>query len=123
MGPDDRQSAHRKLDDLGRKLQDFEKRAEASGTLPKETKGAQPSSALGAAMKLSTEFVAAAAVGGVMGWFLDAWLGTRPWFFLVLMLLGIAAGFLNVFRTAQRMQAKDEAFNRSAPSLRDEPED
>ncbi len=31
---------------------------------------------------------------------LDRWLGTSPWLMLVGLLLGIAAGFLNLFRAA-----------------------
>jgi ATP synthase protein I len=122
-GPDDRASGDRKLDELGRRLEAFERRAEATGTLPKKIKGPAPSSALGAAMKLSTEFVAAAVVGGAMGWLIDWGLGTRPWFFIAMMLLGIGAGFLNVFRAARVMQARDAEFNRHAASVRDEPED
>ena len=39
-----------------------------------------------------------AAVGGAIGWGLDLWLETRPWLMLVLLLLGGAAGILNVYR-------------------------
>ena len=32
------------------------------------------------------------------GYALDGWLGTSPWFTLVGLLFGIAAGFVNLFR-------------------------
>jgi ATP synthase protein I len=32
------------------------------------------------------------------GYALDGWLGTRPWLMLVGLVLGIAAGFVNLFR-------------------------
>ncbi|MBI2467428.1 MAG: AtpZ/AtpI family protein [Candidatus Rokubacteria bacterium] len=32
------------------------------------------------------------------GYYLDRWLGTSPWLTLVGLLLGIAAGFVNLFR-------------------------
>jgi ATP synthase protein I len=32
------------------------------------------------------------------GYYLDGWLGTKPWLTLVGLLLGIAAGFVNLFR-------------------------
>jgi ATP synthase protein I len=54
---------------------------------------------LGQAFRLMTEMVAALFVGGVIGWALDRWLGTRPWLLLVFLTLGIAAGFLNAYRT------------------------
>ena len=37
-------------------------------------------------------------LGPYWGLALDRWLGTSPWLMLVGLLLGIAAGFLNLFR-------------------------
>jgi ATP synthase protein I len=39
-------------------------------------------------------------VGGALGYALDYWLGIRPWGFIVFVLLGFAAGILNVMRAA-----------------------
>ena len=36
-------------------------------------------------------------VGVAIGWGLDKWLGTSPWFKLIFLLIGIGAGFLNVY--------------------------
>ncbi len=59
---------------------------------------------LGSAMNLGfrvlAEFVSAAVVGALVGWQLDKWFGTSPLFLLVLLLLGTAAGFWNVYRIA-----------------------
>lgn len=112
-GPDDK----RKLDDLGRRLNDLEKRAEATGTIPRKSTAEQPNTALGSALKLSTEFLAALVVGGGMGWFLDDWLETRPALLLTGLAFGIAAGFFGVFRAARRMQAEDAEKAKTAPSL------
>ena len=68
--PDGPSADKRKLNDLGRRLDDLERRAETTGTIPPKAK-AEPNSALGSAFKLSTEFVAALVVGGGMGWLLD----------------------------------------------------
>ena len=62
---------------------------------------------LGSAFKLGTELVAAVAVGTIIGFILDNWFGTKPWLIIIFFFLGAAAGMLNVFRTAQRMQKKD----------------
>ncbi|MGZ5903294.1 MAG: AtpZ/AtpI family protein, partial [Reyranella sp.] len=35
--------------------------------------------------------------GGVIGWFLDSWLGTRPWIMLGLLFLAFAAACYQVF--------------------------
>jgi ATP synthase protein I len=51
--------------------------------------------------RLSTvglSLVAATAIGLLIGYGLDKWLGTGPWLTMMFVLLGIAAGFLNLFR-------------------------
>ncbi len=120
--PDKRSAENERLDDLGRRLETLERRAEATGTLRKKS-DSEPNTALGAAFKLSTEFVVAVAVGGVMGWLLDGWLNTRPLFLLVLMTFGVAAGFIGVFRAAREMQAKDAEKAKHAPALTEPDED
>lgn len=52
------------------------------------------------AVKLGSEFVSAIVVGGLIGYLLDLWLGTTPWLMVVFLLLGFAAGVLNVLRSA-----------------------
>ncbi len=44
--------------------------------------------------------VSAVIVGFIIGWLLDNWLGTNPWLKIVFILLGAAAGMLNVYRLA-----------------------
>ena len=43
----------------------------------------QKTSSFGAAFKLSTELVAAVAVGTIIGFILDDWFGTKPWLILM----------------------------------------
>ena len=61
---------------------------------------------MGQALKLATEMIAGVAVGGFIGWALDRWLGTTPILLVVFLILGAAAGILNVIRSAQRRQAE-----------------
>ena len=49
---------------------------------------------------MSTELVAGVVVGALIGWLLDRWLGISPWGLIVFLLLGFAAGVLNVMRAA-----------------------
>jgi ATP synthase protein I len=51
--------------------------------------------------RLSTELVSAVLFGAGVGWLLDRWLGISPWGLIVFLLLGFAAGVLNVVRAAQ----------------------
>lgn len=57
-----------------------------------------PKGPLGVAFRIGVELVAALVVGVGIGWLLDMWLGTRPWFMVVFFFLGSAAGMLNVYR-------------------------
>jgi ATP synthase protein I len=50
--------------------------------------------------RLSSELVAGVVVGAGIGWLLDRWLGISPWGLIVFLLLGFAAGVLNVMRSA-----------------------
>ncbi len=55
------------------------------------------------ALRIGTELVAGLAVGVVIGWLLDRWLGTKPLFLILFFILGSAAGIMNVFRTVSGM--------------------
>jgi ATP synthase protein I len=57
-------------------------------------------SALARGFRLSTELVAGVLVGAFIGWVLDRWLGISPWGMIVFLLLGFAAGVVNVMRAA-----------------------
>ena len=58
---------------------------------------------LGKALKISTEFVAAVVVGSTIGFLLDNWFGTKPLLTIFLFFIGVAAGILNVFKSAKKM--------------------
>ena len=57
-------------------------------------------SAIARGFRLSTELVAGVLVGAALGWVVDRWLGISPWGMIVFLLLGFAAGVLNVMRAA-----------------------
>lgn len=50
------------------------------------------------ATKIASEFVAGVIVGGGLGWAVDRAFGVAPWGMIVFVLLGFAAGVLNVLR-------------------------
>ena len=57
---------------------------------------------------IGMQLVAATFIGLAMGYFLDKWLGTEPWLLIIFLLLGIAAGFRDVYREAMRLQRQSE---------------
>ena len=61
---------------------------------------------MGVAFKMSTELVAAVAVGTIIGFILDNWFGTKPWLILIFFFVGVIAGIMNVVKSAKKMQRK-----------------
>ena len=62
---------------------------------------------MGSAFRLGTELVAAVLVGTIIGFILDNWFGTKPWFIIIFFFIGVIAGILNVIRVANNMQKND----------------
>ena len=94
------QRPEKELEELDARLREARGEPDRSGpaTGPENS---TPGSALGLAMRVGVELVSALAIGVVIGWLLDRWLGTGPWLMLVFILLGGAAGILNVYRLAR----------------------
>ena len=63
---------------------------------------------LGALSAVGFAFVLAVVFGFLIGYFLDRWLGTSPLFLLVFFFLGVAAGIVNVVRTAGAVSREEE---------------
>jgi ATP synthase protein I len=57
-------------------------------------------SAFAKGMRMSAELVGGVVVGFILGWLFDRGLGTSPWGLIVFVLVGFAAGVLNVMRSA-----------------------
>lgn len=71
-------------------------------------------SALARGTRHAFEIAATTLVGAGLGWWIDRWLGTGPWGFLLLLLFGVAAGFWNLLKavnaeTAAMRQRQDDA--------------
>ncbi len=76
-------------------------------------------SGLSRGFRLASEFAAAIIVGAGLGYLIDMVLPTRPWAMVVLLLLGFAAGVLNVVRATREMNAAT-AVPADTPALRDD---
>jgi ATP synthase protein I len=91
----------RRLDRLSRDL-DAERRERAEEEQPPRTSGANYAQGF----RLASEFVAGILVGAAIGWGIDYLAGTSPWGMIGFLLLGFAAGVMNVVRAAGRMSSK-----------------
>ena len=89
----------RKIKEIGTRLEIEKKK------IKKKEKNGQGSNAasLGKALKISTELVAAVVVGSIIGFLLDGWFDTKPLLTICFFIMGVAAGMLNVFRSAKKM--------------------
>ncbi|HCG03664.1 MAG TPA: ATP synthase subunit [Desulfovibrio sp.] len=68
--------------------------------------------AISTAGVIGLHMVSSTVVGLAMGWYLDRWLGTKPWLTGVFLILGIVAGFKNVWLDSRRLlkaQDKEDA--------------
>ena len=63
---------------------------------------------MGSAFRLGTELVAAVAVGTIIGFILDNWFDTKPWFIIIFFFIGVIAGILNVISVANNMQKEEK---------------
>jgi ATP synthase protein I len=62
--------------------------------------GSARASAMARGFRLSSELIAGVVVGALIGWGLDRLLSTTPFGLIVFVLVGFAAGVLNVIRSA-----------------------
>jgi len=58
---------------------------------------------IGTASMLGLHIVSGIIVGAIMGYYLDVWLGTKPWLFIIFLIIGIGAGFRNMWYDAQKI--------------------
>lgn len=58
---------------------------------------------LSRASSIGLHMVTGTFVGGIWGYFLDDWLGTRPWLTVIFLLFGIVAGFKNVYLDTRKL--------------------
>ena len=66
-----------------------------------------PWRSLGMLASVGMTFVVATAGATIGGYFLDRWLGTTPWFTLIGIGVGVAAGFRGLFRSVKNAEKQE----------------
>lgn len=56
---------------------------------------------------LGLEMGLSVAVGAGIGYYLDRWLKTEPWFLLIFLFFGAVAGFRSLYRALKRLERED----------------
>jgi len=54
-------------------------------------------------------------LGAAFGYFIDRKLGTLPWFSAIFLMLGIAAAFINLFKTLNNFEKLDAEGQKPSP--------
>ena len=87
------------LKEISTRLEIAKKNLQKKQTKNKGTNAAS----FGKALKISTELVAAVLVGSTLGFILDSSFDTKPLLTICFFIIGVAAGILNVIRSAKNM--------------------
>lgn len=119
ISPQDREAIRQRSQDIGRKLDALKGRSDPARDEDNRRRGA----AMSQAFRYAAELVVGVGVGGFIGWMLDQQFGSAPWLMILFVILGFAAGLLNVIRAAQKAQKELEPLQRSAPAVRDDDEE
>ena len=101
-GPDGRPDTglEQRLESLEARLNERRPRAKEAG---KEAGPVDARSGYAVAIRLSSGFISAILVGAGIGYLLDTFVGTTPWGMIVFLLIGFAAGIVNVLRSSGEM--------------------
>jgi ATP synthase protein I len=57
---------------------------------------------------LGLEMGLSVAVGALIGYYLDKWLKTEPWFLIIFLLFGVVAGFRSLYRAMKRLERENK---------------
>ncbi len=104
LSPEEISEFKRRADELGGRIDDAQ--AEKLAEIEAQKDRTNRSRGMTYGLRMSTELVAAIIVGGFIGFMLDQWLGTKPWLFLIFLLMGFVAGVRSVLRTFERVQSE-----------------
>lgn len=86
-------------EELARKIKEAQTRQDhEKGSSTSVTGKSQDTAGTGKALRASTDLVAALIVGGFLGYWIDQWLGTKPWGMIIFFFLGFAAGFMSIYK-------------------------
>lgn len=116
MSPEEREAIRKRAAEIGHRLDAVKARREPEAPASSSAKGA----GYALAFRFAADLIIGVAVGGFIGWALDRLFGSAPWLMALFLVFGFAAGVTNVIRSAQKLQARNEAAQRAAPSVQDD---
>jgi ATP synthase protein I len=96
----------RDLDQFDAKLKAARDRIEGREGPGSKKTGSSSDSLVAVGYRMSIELVVGICLGLGLGWLIDKQMGTKPWFMLILMFVGLAAAILNVVRMSKDLQRR-----------------
>lgn len=106
ISPEEREAFRKRASELGKRLDEVHGRRSVKTGGGKDTPEQPSGAGLAMAFRFATELIVGLGVGWFIGSSLDGVFGTAPWLMIAFIMLGFAAGMLNVVRAAQRSQKK-----------------
>ena len=88
---------------MKKKLKEFNKRLGNLKKLNSKIKNQKKNKDFGVYLKSGVELVSAIIVALVIGLFLDNYFQSKPIFLFIFLILGFAAGIMNVFRSVKKL--------------------
>jgi ATP synthase protein I len=119
ISPEQAEAFRQRSNALGKRLD----QVKAQRAPPQSVDARARGEAFARAFRFVAELLVGVGVGGFIGWLLDRQFGTMPWLMVLFVIMGFAAGLLNVVRAAQKAQAEMAAAMMAAPSVADDDED
>ena len=88
---------------MKKKLKDFNKRLGDLKKLNSRIKNKEKNKDFGVYLKSGVELVSAIIIALVIGIFLDNYFQSKPIFLIIFLILGFAAGIMNVYRSVKKL--------------------
>lgn len=87
-------------EELGRKIKEAQTRNETPDSgFSVMGRGTDDSKGAATALRAATDIVAAVGVGAFLGYWMDQWLGWKPFCMIAMIFVGFIAGFMNIYRS------------------------
>lgn len=90
-----------RLDEIKSKLNDLKKTDQA--IKDKHSNKMKDTESMQVGLRAGAELITSILAGGAIGYALDNWLETKPFFLIAMLILGVITGFVNVWRTTQNV--------------------
>lgn len=119
ISPEEVEAFRQRSQAIGKRLDQVKARRAPPQSVDARARG----EAFARAFRFVAELLVGVGAGGFIGWLLDRQFGTSPWLLVLFVIMGFAAGLLNVVRAAQKAQAEMAASQLAAPSVADDDED